>query len=147
MPKQITNQQTGEIIPLRGSRSIIPPPSNDSAVTTIQTITGASSKAINLKDHPEFSGLVCQFEKVVWKEKKTTKGDENPLYFLAHCYIFPRGTQPTSDHYVKLMTGATLIVERLQDAELAAEDGTPYPLRGLLRKSSTGDSWYLEDIE
>jgi len=148
MAKQIVNSQTGEIVVLRGSAAIVPTPSAISEVSSIQNVTGKNSKAINLKDHPEYSGKIAQFEKVIWKKKHgKLKEDENPLYFLAHTFIFEKGREPVREDYVKLMTGANFIVERLQDAELAMEDGSPYPLRGILRKSADGDSWYLEDME
>lgn len=135
-PSEIVNAQTGEIrrIPLSTQKRMQPP--KPATVTELKTIAGESPLAVNLKDNPQLSGKQVTIKSVVWKTENRD-GTGKP-FIVADAFITEPGIEPTVDNYILLMTGAELIVNRLGDAELAAEGGSPYPIKFILKMSARG---------
>lgn len=138
---QIVDPSTGEIVQVKISKSVFKPP-KAGAVTPIDQVAGKNPPAVNLKDHPEFSGMELTIMDAKWK--KSTLGGHLDTYLLLACFITTPGTQPKESDYVILMTGAENVQARIADAEMAAGEGSPYPLKGILRASKGGRAWFLD---
>lgn len=141
-PTEIVNVQTGEIrrVPLSIQKRMQPP--KPATVTDLKTIAGENPLAVNLKDNPQLAGKQITIKSVVWKS--ANKDGTGAPYILADAFVTDPGVDPTPENYILLMTGAENIVNRLGDAELATENGSPYPIKGILRLSPRGNAWFLD---
>lgn len=139
-PVEIVNAQTGEIrrVPLGLQKRMQPP--KPATVTELKIIAGENPLAVNLKDNPQLAGKQLTIKSVVWKTENRD-GTGKP-FIVADAFVTEPGIEPTPENYILLMTGAELIVNRLGDAELAAEGGSPYPVRGILHMSTRG-TWSI----
>lgn len=138
---QAVNQQTGEITVVRGSRSQFALPKN-STVTPIETVAGKNPPASNLRDHPELNGMDVVI--MANRFQDSTLGGKKGTYAIMACFVSAPGVEPKEEDFRILMTGSENVQGRLADAELAAGDGSPYPLRGRLRLSPGGRAWFLD---
>lgn len=136
VPTEIVNAQTGEIrrVPLSIQKRMQPP--KPATVTDLKTIAGENPLAVNLKDNPQLNGKQVTIKNVVWKSENRD-GTGKP-FIVADAFVTEPGVDPTAENYILLMTGAENIINRLGDAELAAENGSPYPIKFILRMSTRG---------
>lgn len=137
---EIVNQETGEITVVRGvsARAMRPPKSKE--VTTISDIAGKNPAAVNLRDHPEFSGMDIYIMDARFSE--STLGGKKGSYLVAACYVTASGAEPKEENFLIIMTGSENVQGRVADAMLAAGDGSCFPIKGTLRNS--GRAWFLD---
>ena len=139
---QIVNNTTGEIVMVRGAsaKNMKPPKRKD--VTSIDSVAGKNPPAVNLKDHPEFSGREIIIMEA--KFKASTLGGDNKSYVLLACYMPAPGKEATDQDFVIIITGSENVQARIADAEISAGEGSPYPITGTLRTSKGGRAWFLD---
>lgn len=139
---QIVNQETGEIVVVRGVSAKTMAPPKRAEVTPIEAIAGKNPPAINLRDHPELSGMEVTIMDSRFQE--STLGGKKGSYVIAACYVTAPGVQAEAKDFMILMTGSENVQGRIAEAIMAAEGGSPYPISGTLRCSAGGRAWFLD---
>jgi hypothetical protein len=139
---QTVDPQTGEIIVARGTKRAMMKIPKREEITPLDKVAGKNPPAINLRDHPELAGK----ELVIMDAKflPSTLGGKLDTYLLMACFVTAPGQDPKEEDFVIIMTGSENVQGRVADAEMAAGEGSPYPLRATLRCSQGGRAWFLD---
>ena len=130
MAKKV-DQSTGEIITYREPVTGLTIP-DMKTVKPVQEVAGKNPAGVNLRDHPEYDGLifVCQRARIA--------SGESGEFIIATGFVFPETVQPTMDHAVTLITGSDNVYNRI----VAAMEQNAFPISGKLRKG--GRAWFLD---
>lgn len=134
MPTKSVDPTTGEVLPSTETNlSIIPDPKT---VTSINKVAGKNPLAINLRDHPEFSGK--EFLCVAARFSDGDIGGKKTNFIIAAGFVYTQGQKPTAENAVILITGSSNVYNRL--AEAASKN--TLPVVGTLRLG--GRAWFLD---
>lgn len=131
MSAKNVNPKTGEIIPAR-----FMPPSKE-AVTKVARVAGKNIEKLNLRDHPELSGMnIVVSEARVNAEGSAEYGNRPFVVMVA--WVYPQGREPEPDDIRMVVTGADNIYFRM----LEVIEQKAFPVSGVLRKS--GRAWFID---
>lgn len=105
-------------------------------VNNINQVAGKNPLSVNLRDHPEFSGMDLYVQEVTFHEG--TGDGKKTLFLVATGRICAPGGDPNKVEPVVLITGASNVFDRVAVAAAAGA----FPIKGTLRKS--GRAWFLD---
>lgn len=126
-----TDPKTGEIVPAR----LLPPPLK--TITSIARVSGKNIQKLNLRDHPELSGMNIIVTEARFNPEGSAEYGNRP-YVVMLAFVFQQGREATPDDARMIVTGADNLYWRMQDAVAAKA----LPISGVLRKS--GRAWFID---
>ncbi len=123
--------KTGEIVPAR----FLPPAKE--TITRVARVAGRNIEKINLRDHPELSGMNILISEARVNAEGSAEYGNRPFVVMA-AWVFPQNREPEPDDVRMVVTGADNIFFRM----LEVIEQKAFPVSGVLRKS--GRAWFID---
>lgn len=141
--KTKVDPNTGEIyVPRVTSARTIAIPKKET-ITPLSKIAGENPPALNLRDNRDFfNGKEIIIMEAKFRES-TVDGKLSSFVIMAG-FVYVPGTEPKQEDFKIIMTGSENVQGRLAEAEMAAGEGSPYPIVARFRCAQGGRAWFLD---